>query len=131
MTGAAKGKDAEPGENPAVRVFKPGATINYVYSVFNARMDTEKRAFLETRVRILREGQEIYASEPVSAPPQSEPDPSRRVRQGTVHLLQNVKPAPLRSGDHRDGHDSRSRTPNRNSNHRFRSAIGERCEFPE
>jgi hypothetical protein len=47
---------------PAVRIFRPGAVVNYAYKVMNATLDVDKRPQLETQIRLFRDGKLVYAS---------------------------------------------------------------------
>jgi hypothetical protein len=87
---------AAPGENSATRVFRPGRTVTYIYTMFNIRPDADKRSRLDSRVRILREGEEIYASDVTSVTSEPLPDPTRQTRRGSIHLLPNAKPGNYR-----------------------------------
>ena len=51
----------QPG-SPARRVFKPGATLVYAYQVLNPRMDNARKTQLDSRVRLFRNGQQVYES---------------------------------------------------------------------
>jgi hypothetical protein len=44
---------------PALRHFKPGATLVYAYQVLNARLES-KKAQLDSRIRLFRNGQMVY-----------------------------------------------------------------------
>ena len=46
----------------AVRVFKPGSSIEYSYHIFNAQPNSEQRPVLESQTRLFRDGKELYAS---------------------------------------------------------------------
>ena len=49
---------AQPG-TPAVRIFKPGATLVYGYQVLNPRTENKKTQ-LDSRIRLFRNGQQVY-----------------------------------------------------------------------
>jgi hypothetical protein len=51
---------AEPLGTPARRVFKPGANVVYAYQVLNARADGNKKVQLDSRIRLFRNGQQVY-----------------------------------------------------------------------
>ena len=51
----------QPG-SPARRVFTPGATVVYAYQVLNPRMDSDKKTQLDSRIRLFRNGQQVYES---------------------------------------------------------------------
>jgi VWFA-related protein len=50
----------QPG-SPARRVFTPGANLVYAYQVLNPRMDAKKTQ-LDSRIRLFRNGQQVYES---------------------------------------------------------------------
>jgi len=91
LNGTAGREAEEYGENPAVRIFQPGHTVSFAYSIFNARVDGEKSPRLETRVRVLREGQQIYSGE-VAAASAPDSDPNRRARRANLVLHQQALP---------------------------------------
>jgi len=92
LNGASGDGPSEPGENPAVRIFKPGRTVVFTYSIFNARVDAQKNPRLEIQARVVREGQEIYTGAPVTATSSPDPDPARRARSGSLVLHTNALP---------------------------------------
>jgi VWFA-related protein len=92
LSGAPDSEPKEPGENAAVRVFKAGRAMHFTYAIYNARVDAEKRSRLEIRIRVLREGEEIYAGDAVTASSAADPDPARRVRMGSMLLRENARP---------------------------------------
>jgi len=51
----------QPG-SPARRVFTPGANLVYAYQVLNARTDANKKTQLDSRIRLFRNGQQVYES---------------------------------------------------------------------
>ena len=51
----------QPG-SPARRVFTPGATVVYAYQILNPRMDSDKKTQLDSRIRLFRNGQQVYES---------------------------------------------------------------------
>ncbi len=92
LSGASSEAADEPGENPAARIFKAGRTVTFTYSILNARMDAEKRPRLEVRVHVFREGQEIYAGDPVTVSPGADTDPAIRTRAGNLLLHATARP---------------------------------------
>jgi len=92
LNGASGDGPSEPGENPAVRIFKPGRTVVFTYSIFNARVDAQKNPRLEIQARVVREGQEIFTGAPVTATSSPDPDPARRARSGSLVLHANALP---------------------------------------
>jgi hypothetical protein len=51
----------QPG-SPARRVFTPGATLVYAYQVLNPRTDDNKKTQLDSRLRLFRNGQQVFES---------------------------------------------------------------------
>jgi hypothetical protein len=57
--------DQDPNGTPAVRIFKPGAGINYVYQILNAHAGTDRKPELEVQTHLFRDGKQVYADNPV------------------------------------------------------------------
>lgn len=65
-SGAADDSSAEPDAPEALRVFAPGSPVAYGLTIYNAQVGRENgRVQLATRVRLLRDGREIVASQPL------------------------------------------------------------------
>jgi VWFA-related protein len=52
----------QPG-SPARRVFTPGANLVYAYQVLNPRTDSARKTQLDSRIRLFRNGQQVYESD--------------------------------------------------------------------
>ncbi|MCA1642354.1 MAG: hypothetical protein LC785_10485, partial [Acidobacteria bacterium] len=79
--------------SPAVRRFRPQSSLNYAYVVFNARLDKQTgQPRLTARVRLLRDGGEVFASDdaPLSFGAQS--DTARLLAGGSVRLGAGLDP---------------------------------------
>jgi VWFA-related protein len=77
-----------PNGTPAVRIFKPGTGLVYVYQILNAHADGEMKPELESQVRLFRDGQQIYASMPSSLNAAKQANPKRLIGAGQMHLTQ-------------------------------------------
>ena len=86
-------EETDPRGNPAVRVFKPGASIAYGYQVLNAHVGKEKQIELEARTHLYREGQEIYVGKPVRLDGTGQPDMTRLLVGGNMKLAPDLAPA--------------------------------------
>jgi hypothetical protein len=77
----------DPNGTPAVRIFKPGAAIAYVYEILNARTGPDKKIQLEEQIQLFRDGRQVYSGtpSPVSAGDQN---PRRLVEAGHIQLRQ-------------------------------------------
>jgi len=78
--------------SPAVRVFRPGAAVVYVYQILNAKTDAAKHTELEAQVRVFRNGEQIYAG--ALAPPVAEEPttPGRLFCAGLIELGAKMVP---------------------------------------
>lgn len=82
--------------NPAIRHFRPGATLGYSYKIFNAELDKATRQpKLTVQVRIYREGQVITEGAPQAAQLDPQTDLARISDYGHVRL-----PAEALTGDY-------------------------------
>ena len=85
--------EREAQANPAVRRLRPGMTLNYAYSIYNAARDKHtSRAQLQTQVRLFRGTQLVYTGKVMvldtDAPANTQPISAA----GTVQLGANEKP---------------------------------------
>jgi VWFA-related protein len=78
----------DPNLTPAVRIFKPGTAIVYVYQILNARADNNKKYQLEIQSRLFREGQQVWAGAPSSMNGDGQTDPRHLVGAGRMQLTQ-------------------------------------------
>jgi len=56
--------DREINGTAAVRIFKPGDTIVWVYQILNAKINKDNKSQIQTYVRLFREGQEVFCGQP-------------------------------------------------------------------
>jgi VWFA-related protein len=82
----------DPNNSPAIRVFKPGASITYLYQILNARMDGSQRPELESQVRVFRDGEQLYAGSPVPARVESPENAKTLVGGGSLQLGAKMTP---------------------------------------
>ncbi|MFL6228302.1 MAG: VWA domain-containing protein [Pyrinomonadaceae bacterium] len=93
--GDSNARDDDEGDaqaNPAVRRFRPQSSLNYVYVVYNARLDRQNgQPRLTARMRILRDGKEVFASAdaPLAA---AQGDPTRLLAAGSLRLGAGSQP---------------------------------------
>jgi len=93
LTGSAPALDGKAKRSsPAVRVFQPGATVLYVYQVLNAKTNAAGHAELESKVRVFRNGEEIYAGKPSPAAAQDSPTKDRLLCAGAISLGAKMTP---------------------------------------
>ncbi len=73
-------------ESAGVRIFRPGDTLRYRYSVYNLAADNDKRSRIEVRLRLYRGGEQVFSAQamPLEFPPSDEP--RRRSAAGTLKL---------------------------------------------
>jgi VWFA-related protein len=76
-----------------VRRFRKGMTIDYASMVYNAMIDSKSRyPSITTRIRLLKEGKEIYAGTPKPLTLREVPDPLRVPVVGRFSLGSNLQP---------------------------------------
>jgi hypothetical protein len=71
---------------PALRTFKAGQPVVYVYQILNARPDASKQAMVEAQVRLFRNGEPIFSGVPAAPVMQDSSTPSRLVCGGAIQL---------------------------------------------
>jgi VWFA-related protein len=81
-----------PANTPAVRTFRPGDSILYLYQILNAHPDAGKGPAVEAQVRLFRDGQPVFSGK--AAPPVTDETsaPDRLVCGGALRLGQEMKP---------------------------------------
>ena len=91
-----QGEGSEQGETesgPAVRHFKPGMIVAYGYFIYNVKLDkTSSRPQLTTRVRLFRDGQEIFAGKEIPFDSSPQTDLQRIAARGAVQLGTSMAP---------------------------------------
>jgi len=70
----------------AVRVFKPGAQIEFGYQILNARVDAQKHTTLETQIFLWRDDKRVFAGTPQRLDASDQPDPRRIGAGGSLQL---------------------------------------------
>ena len=78
--------------NPALRTFKQGDSLTYVFQVLNASTDASKHADLEGHTRLFRDGQQIYDGKPIPLQTIAQQDPKHLVGAGAMRLGANIQP---------------------------------------
>jgi VWFA-related protein len=73
---------------PARRIFRTGSAVLFAYEILNARMDSEKKPQLEARVRVFRDGQQIYAGPSSTIETGSATNSNRVAAGGRLQLTQ-------------------------------------------
>jgi hypothetical protein len=82
----------DPKGNPAVRIFRPGDALTYVYQVLNAESDSVRHANLESHTRLFRDGRQMYEGKPMPFQAVSQQDPKHLVGAGVMKLGTNLAP---------------------------------------
>jgi VWFA-related protein len=78
----------DPNGTPAVRIFKPGASVIYAYQILNAHADHDKKPQLEGHLRLFRDGQQVFASMPSPVSADKQLNPRRLIAAGRLQLTQ-------------------------------------------
>jgi VWFA-related protein len=74
--------------SPALRVFKPGAALVYAYQVLNPRTDADKKTQLDSRIRLFRNGEQVYEGNTQNVEQRNVAlDPKRLGVAGRIQLL--------------------------------------------
>src|SRR5262249_49349287 len=73
---------------PAVRVFKPGTPLVYVYEILNSRLDRDKKPQLVVQMKLFRDGKELFAGAPSAMNSESAQNPQHLVGIGRIQLGQ-------------------------------------------
>jgi len=76
----------------ALRIFKPDAPLVYAYQVLNPRTDGSKKTQLDSRIRLFRNGQQVYESSAKNVEQGNKPLESKRL--GVAGRLQLAKLQP-------------------------------------
>src|ERR1017187_499555 len=63
----------------ALRIFKQGDSLHYVYQILNASIDSARHADLEVHTRLFRDGKQVYEGKPTPLETASQRDPKRLV----------------------------------------------------
>jgi hypothetical protein len=83
------GKDVR--ESPAVRAFHPGASLTFVYNIYNAAVDKEGRARIAARAQLFAGGRTVFSGQPLTITFEPPAVPRRQVR-GTINLDSTIGP---------------------------------------
>ncbi|HYY94170.1 MAG TPA: VWA domain-containing protein [Pyrinomonadaceae bacterium] len=92
----ADGQPKEPDETlaqgcPALRRFRLGEDIDCYFNIYNPRLDPAGRPRLQTQLRIFRDGQQVYAGQPVPFDPDKQTD-MKTLHDGTRMRLGGLAP---------------------------------------
>ena len=77
---------------PALRAFKPGQPVVYVYQILNAHATSTKQTELEAQVRLFRNGEPIFSGVPATPVMQDASTPARLVCGGAIQLGAKMSP---------------------------------------
>jgi hypothetical protein len=80
--------DVDPNGTPAVRIFKQGTSIDYVYEIFNAHLDRNNKPQLEVQTRLFRDGEEVHTGNLMPINSDGQQDPHHMVGAGQLQLTQ-------------------------------------------
>jgi hypothetical protein len=82
--------ESNPLGSAAVRVFKPGTAMSYVYQVLNAHTDANKQPQLEAHTRLFRDGKLVYTGKPIPLQSDGQPDARHLLGAGSMKLGPNI-----------------------------------------
>lgn len=81
-----------PEGSSAVRIFRPGAKLQYEYQIFNTHLDKRNQPEIEVQTRFFRDGKQIYAGTPMPLGKADLSDPKRVVAGGQMVLGAGIAP---------------------------------------
>jgi hypothetical protein len=91
LSSAEEGRAAENG--PAVRRFRRGASLDYGFYVYGARLDAPtQRPRLTTELRLFRDGRPVFTGKPLPFDAAGQADPKRLVAGGSFRLGTDLAP---------------------------------------
>jgi hypothetical protein len=82
----------DPKGNPALRIFKQGDSLHYVYQILNAGADSARHSGLEVYTRLFRDAQQVYEGKPMPLQTTSQRDSKHLVAAGTMKLSAQMQP---------------------------------------
>ncbi|HKO99281.1 MAG TPA: VWA domain-containing protein [Pyrinomonadaceae bacterium] len=87
------GATSEPGTGPSVRQFKRGQVMVYGYHLYNARINkATKQPNLQVRIRLFRNGQEVFSGSEVPFDASNQADLKRLIGAGAFQLGTEMEP---------------------------------------
>jgi VWFA-related protein len=78
--------DGSVKQSPSVRVFRAGASIAYVYNIFNATVDSEGGSRVTVQSRLITGGRETFVGKTSEVPFAKQSDPKRHQLSGRIQL---------------------------------------------
>ena len=71
---------------PAVRIFKSGSAVSYAYEILNVRTEGNNKSQLESQIRLFRDGQPVFSSQPSALNTTTIPNSKRMAVGGRLEL---------------------------------------------
>jgi VWFA-related protein len=90
--GEGQSPQQDPKGNPALRIFKPGDSLDYVYQILNAGANSAKPIDLQVHTRLFRDGQQVYEGKPMPLQIVTQQDPRHLLATGTMKLGVQMPP---------------------------------------
>jgi VWFA-related protein len=92
--GGVQSSAAEPNSQlgPAVRRLPKGVILEYRYNIYNARLDTSGRPQLQTQMRLLRDGKEVFTGKVQTLDGSRQPDLKRLNAAGGIRIGPELTP---------------------------------------
>jgi hypothetical protein len=79
-------------DSPAMRVFKPGQTVTFVYGLFNPLIGADKKPAVEARTRLFRNGRLVFEGKPILLAMPTGGDAQRYSIRGRISLAPSMEP---------------------------------------
>jgi hypothetical protein len=92
LSGIAVQGEVSPKDNPAVRVFRAGDTLSFVYKIFNATTDNQNSSRVQAQTRLIAGGREVFTGDPSTIVFVASREPRRRQVTGHLTLGKSVGP---------------------------------------
>ncbi len=85
--------EPDPLGSPAVRRFRRGASVDYLYNIYNPKLDRATRTpQLQTQLRLFREGQQVFAGQMAPFDVTDQTDKKRLLHWARLRLGTNLPP---------------------------------------
>ncbi|MBS1855869.1 MAG: hypothetical protein JST11_10930 [Acidobacteria bacterium] len=86
LSGIALQGSAGVSESPAVRAFRPGASVTFVYNIYNAAADKEGRSRVTVRAQLFAGGRTVFTGQPLTITFEPPAGTRRRQVNGRINL---------------------------------------------
>ena len=78
--------DSNPQSGPALRLLRQGMLLDYRYNIYNAQADASGKPQIETRMRLFRDGQNVFTGKPQTLDVSQQKNMKRLMGAGRIRL---------------------------------------------